>query len=150
MTTTSTHVVPLVSSSTTGPLGAAHLPRLWLKLSLASHGQLPPDYEACGPGFDQLTLNDLGLDRQKTIDFINKNHPTYMQFESWVVEQNGGHIDPARIKKHNDAVHGYHHGDELAKQMRESSGIKHEHVKDAVTLNTIDDLDGLHRQMHKH
>jgi hypothetical protein len=33
-------VVPLVSSGTAGPLGAIHLPRLWLKLSLAARGAL--------------------------------------------------------------------------------------------------------------
>lgn len=150
MSTTSTHVVPLVSSSTTGPLGAAHLPRLWLKLSLAAHGQLPPDYDECGPGFDQLTLNDLGLDRQKTIDYVRNNHPSYVEFERWVVDQNGGKIDPERIEKHNEAIHGYHHGADLATQMRESLGITHEHVNDAVTLNTVEDLDAFHRQMHRH
>ena len=142
--------VPLVSSGTKGPLGAAHLPRLWLKLSLAAHGQLPGDYDECGQGFDQMTLDALGLDRQKTIDFVRSNHPSYMEFEHWVVEQNGGKIDAARIEKHNAAIHGYHHSDELGTEMRKSSGIKHEHVKDAVTLNTVEDLDTFHKQMHSH
>ncbi|MDQ2865215.1 MAG: DUF5069 domain-containing protein [Candidatus Eremiobacteraeota bacterium] len=140
--------VPLVSSSTKGPLGAVHLPRLWLKLSLAAHGQLPKDYDECGAGFDQMTLNALGLDRQQTIDYVRSNHPSYMDFERWVVEQNGGNIDRARIETHNAAVHGYNHSDEVGTQMRQSSGIKHEHVKDAVTLNTMEDLDAFHRQMH--
>lgn len=142
--------VPLVSSGTKGPLGAAHLPRLWLKLSLAAHGQLPGDYDECGKGFDQMTLDALGLDRQKTIDYVRSNHPSYMEFEHWVVEQNGGKIDPARIEKHNAAIHGYHHSDELGSEMRKSSGIKHEHVKDAVTLNTVEDLDAFHKQIHHH
>ncbi|MEO9169714.1 MAG: DUF5069 domain-containing protein [Candidatus Baltobacteraceae bacterium] len=142
--------VPLVSSGTKGPLGAVHLPRLWLKLSLAAHGQLPGDYDECGKGFDQMTLDALGLDRQKTIDFVRKNHPSYMEFEHWVVEQNGGHVDPARVEKHNAAVHGYNHSDQLCSEMRKSSGIEHEHVKDAVTLNTMEDLDAFHKQMHHH
>ncbi len=150
MSTTTSHVVPLVSSSTRGPLGAAHLPRLWLKLSLAAHGQLPPDYDECGKGFDQMTLDALGLDRQKTIDYVRTHHPTYMQFEQWVVEENGGSIDPERIRKHNDAIHAYQHGDDMAKEMRSSCGIPNDQVKDAVTLNTIEDLDAFHRQMHNH
>ncbi|HEV7179544.1 MAG TPA: hypothetical protein VGN11_06710 [Candidatus Baltobacteraceae bacterium] len=142
--------VPLVSSSTKGPLGAVHLPRLWLKLSLASHGQLPGDYDECGQGFDQMTLNGLGLDRQKTIDFVRHNHPTYMQFEQWVVDQNGGKIDPETVRKHNEAIHAYNHSDELGAQMRSASGNPHTHVKDAVTLNTVEDLDAIHAQMHPH
>lgn len=142
--------VPLVSSSTKGPLGAVHLPRLWLKLSLAAHGQLPGDYDECGKGFDQMTLDALGLDRQKTIDYIRGNHPSYMEFEHWVVQQNGGNIDPARIERHNAAVHGYNHSDEVASTMRSATGIKAGHVKDAVTLNTIDDLEAYHKAMHHH
>ena len=150
MSTTDSTTVPLVSSSTKGPLGAVHLPRLWLKLSLAAHGQLPADYDECGSGFDQMTLTGLGLDRQKTIDYVRKNHPTYMQFEEWVVEQNGGKIDEEKIRKHNEAVAAYCHSDELGSSMRKSSGIRHDHIKDAVTLNTIEDLDAFHQQMHRH
>ena len=80
-TETRTNIVPLVSSGTAGPLGAIHLPRLWLKLSLAGIGALPGGYDECGAGFDAMTLNALGLDRQKTIDFVRKSKPTYMQFE---------------------------------------------------------------------
>ena len=140
------HIVPLISSDTAGPLGAIHLPRLWAKLTLGAAGRLPEGYDECGPGFDALTLSNLNLDREKTIAFVREKKPTYMQFEQWVIEQNGGSIDPQRIKAHNEAVRGYCHKDELASQMRKSSGIAHEHIKDAVTLNTIEDLDELHRQ----
>jgi hypothetical protein len=141
--------IPMVSSGTKGPLGAVHLPRLWLKLSLAAHGQLPSDYDECGTGFDQMTLNGLGLDRQKTIDFVRSKHPSYMEFEEWVVAQNGGSIDPKRIQQHNEAIFAYNHADDTCADMRKASGIKQE-VKDAVTLNTIEDLDAFHHQMHGH
>ncbi len=141
------HVVPLISSDTAGPLGAIHLPRLWTKLTLSAAGLLPGGYDECGAGFDQMTLTALGLDRQKTIDFVKNNRPTYMAFEEWIINQNGGSISTERIKKHNDAVRGYHHSDELAAKMRASSGIKDASVKDAVTLNTIEDLDDVHAQV---
>ena len=85
MATETKTTVPLVSSGTAGPLGAIHLPRLWLKLSLAAVGALPEDYDECGSGFDGMTLSALGLDRQKTIDFVRQSRPTYMEFEEWVV-----------------------------------------------------------------
>lgn len=143
-TETQSKVVPSVSSGTAGPLGALHLPRMWLKISLASVGALPDGYDECGAGFDAMTLSALGLDRQKTIDFIRQNHPTYMEFEEWAVAN--GKTDKEAIDRHNAAIRGYNHGDELAQQMRDTSKIKNSSIKDAVSLNTIEDLDEIHKQ----
>jgi hypothetical protein len=148
-TVTLQHVVPLISSDTAGPLGAIHLPRLWTKLTLSAAGVLPDGYDECGAGFDQMTLTALGLDRAKTIDFVKSTKPKYMAFEEWVIAQNGGSISPDRIKKHNEAIRGYNHADDLAAKMRASSGIKNPAVRDAVTLNTIEDLDDVHAQVAK-
>jgi hypothetical protein len=147
--TAQTHkTVPLISSGTAGPLGAIHLPRLWLKLSLAAAGALPEEYDECGAGFDAMTLNALGLDRQATIDFVRRNSPTYMEFEEWVAAN--GKTDKGTIDRHNAAIRGYHHGDELGHKMRTASKIKNAEVKDAVTLNTVEDLDSVHHQLkHK-
>ncbi len=141
---TQSKVVPSVSSGTAGPLGAVHLPRMWLKISLASVGALPDGYDECGAGFDAMTLDGLGLDRQKTIDFIRQNRPSYMEFEEWVVAN--GKTDKESIDRHNAAIRGYNHSDDLAQQMRGSSKIKNSSVKDAVSLNTIEDLDEIHKQ----
>ena len=137
--------VPLVSSGTAGPLGAIHVPRLWLKLSLASIGALPDGYDECGHGFDAMTLSALGLDRQKTIDFVRNSRPSYMEFEKWIVAN--GKTDKATIEAHNAAIRAYNHGDDLAKGMRASSKIDDASIKDAVTLNTVEDLDEIHRQV---
>ncbi|MBV9699385.1 MAG: DUF5069 domain-containing protein [Candidatus Eremiobacteraeota bacterium] len=140
------NVVPLVSSGTAGPMGAIHLPRLWLKLSLAAAGALPQGYDECGSGFDAMTLSNLGLDRQKTMEFVRQRKPTYMEFEEWVVAN--GKTDKATVEAHNAAIRGYHHGEDLAKNMRSSSKIKDGSISDAVTLNTIEDLDEIHRQVN--
>ena len=140
-------VIPLISSDTAGPLGAIHLPRLWAKLTLANAGLLPDDYDACGSGFDQMTINALGLDRDRVIAFVRDSKPTYVQFEDWVLAQNGGSISREKIEAHNKAVRGYNHGHELASGMRKASGVKSESVGDAVTLNTLEDLDALHAQL---
>lgn len=143
-------IVPTISSDTAGPLGAAHLPRLWTKLTLAAHDALPEGYDECGPGFDGMTLAALNLDRDKTIAFIRANHPSYMAFEEWVLAQNGGKIDKAAVEAHNAAVRGYHHSDETGHKMRTASGIKDANVKDAVRLNLVDDLDELQKSLHHH
>jgi hypothetical protein len=143
-TDTRTNIVPLVSSGTAGPLGAIHVPRLWLKLSLASIGALPDGYDECGAGFDAMTLNALGLDRQQTIDFVRRSKPSYMEFEKWIVAN--GKTDKATIERHNAAIRAYNHADDLAKSMRQSSKIDDASVKDAVTLNTVEDLDEIYAQ----
>jgi hypothetical protein len=146
MTTgTETKIVPAISSGTAGPLGAIHLPRLWLKLTLAGAGELADDYDECGAGFDAMTLSALGLDRDKTIAFVRQSKPTYMEFEEYVVKN--GKTDKATIDAHNAAIRGYNHSDEKAHGMREASGIKNDAIKDAVTLNTIEDLDEIYEQV---
>jgi hypothetical protein len=145
-TTTTTKTVPIISSGTAGPLGAIHLPRLWTKLTLSNAGGLPEGYDSCGKGFDQMTLDALGLNREETIAYVRDNKPTYVQFERWVVEKNGGSIAPGRIEQHNAAIRGYNHSDELGAQMRSASGHSDASTKDAVMLNTLEDLDELHKQ----
>lgn len=138
--------IPYVSSQTTGPLGAAHLPRLWTKLTLGYAGQLAEGWDHCGSGFDQMTIDNLGLDRDKVMEFVRTTKPTYVQFEQYVVDN--GKIDADTIKKHNASIHGYNHSPETAKSMRDSMGLKNENVNDAVTLNMLDDLHELHKQVH--
>jgi len=146
---TSTKTVPLISSGTAGPLGAIHLPRLWTKLTLGAAGKLADGYDFCGAGFDQMTIDGLNLKRDEVIAFITERKPTYIQFEGWVLEKNGGSIPAAAIEKHNAAIRGYDHADDLAASMRSASGVTNADIKDAVTLNMLEDLDELHTQVTK-
>ena len=139
---TNSHTIPIVSSSTAGPLGAIHLPRLWAKLTLDAAGKLPEDYDACGSGFDQLTISGLGLKREEVVEFVKTKRPTYVEFEEWVVAR--GKTDPETIRKHNDNVRNYHHGEETVGKIRKAVGLKRTDVKDAVTLNTLEDLHDFH------
>ena len=144
-TATEKKVIPFIPSSAKGPLGAAHLPRLWTKLTLGNAGILADGWDYCGHGFDEMTIGDLGLNKDKVLEFVKSRKPTYVQFEEWVVQN--GKTDAETIRKHNEAIFGYNHGDDTCKGMRESTGLKHEHVKDAVTLNMLDDLNELHAQV---
>lgn len=140
---TGTKVIPLISSGSAGPLGAVHVPRLWLKLLLAAHGALPEDYDECGSGFDQMTIDNLGLNKEELIQFTRTKKPTYAEFEAFI--QQHGKTDPDTIKKHNQSIFGYNHPGDKAEKMRHTYGIKDATINDAVTLNSMDDLYEVHR-----
>jgi hypothetical protein len=139
-------IVPLISSGTAGPLGVLHLPRLWLKLSLESHGKLAHGYPGAGDGFDQMTIDALGLKRAAVIDFIKSHRPTYPQFEAWVKQQPGVKLDHASIDKFNASVRGYIHSDDTRKTILCAEGITDDAKapRDAVNLNNLDDWKAFH------
>jgi hypothetical protein len=140
-----THV-PLISSGTAGPLGVIHLPRLWLKSSLEAAGKLASGYPGCGKGYDQMVLDGLGLDRQKTLDYIKQNKPNYIQFENWIKQQPGVKLDKANIEKLNASIKGYIHDDETRQGIFAASGLNDTNCnfRDAVNLNNLDDWNEFH------
>lgn len=145
------NIVPTIGSTVTGPAGIMHLPRLWSKLLLAAANRLPDDYDACGDGFDAMTLKTVRINKEDAIDFITRRRPTYMQFEEWVVAKNGGSIDIRRVREHNAAITAYNHADDVAQRMRADSGLaQYPDLRDAATLNAIDDFDQLHELVITH
>jgi hypothetical protein len=143
--------VPLISSGVAGPLGVLHLPRLWLKASLEARGKLAAGYPGCGKGYDQMVLDGLGLDRQKTLDFIKNNKPTYNQFEGWVKQQPGVRLDKGSIDKLNGSIRGYDHDDATRKNILSAAGLQDDAsaCKDAVNLNNLDDWTEFHAAVLK-
>jgi len=134
-------VVPLISSGVAGPLGVLHLPRLWLKLSLESRGNLAVGYPGCGKGYDQMVIDGLGLKREPVIDFIKNQRPTYPQFEDWIKKQPGVKLDKGSVDALNKSITGYIHSDDTRKSILSANGIPDDGKapKDAVNLNNLDD-----------
>ncbi|MDB6168605.1 MAG: hypothetical protein JWM88_1469 [Verrucomicrobia bacterium] len=140
--------VPLISSGTPGPLGVLHLPRFWQKASLEARGKLDSRYPGCGKGFDQMTLDALGLNREAALKYIKESKPTYPQFEAWVKKQPGVKLDKAAVEKHNAAVRGYNHDDATRQGVLKSNGMSDDgSVKDAVRLNDLDSWQEFHAEV---
>lgn len=140
-------IIPLVTSGIAGPLGVLHLPRLWQKASLDAVGKLHSDYPAAGAGYDQMTLDALGINRETFLDYIRTNKPTYTQLEQWILDQKGGSLDTAAIDAHNAAVVGYNHTDETRKEILDSVGIADTGaILDAINLNNLDDWQAFHKE----
>ena len=140
-------IVPLISSGVAGPLGAIHLPRLWLKVSLEARGKLADGYPGIGKGYDMMTISALGLNADAVKKFITDSKPTYPQFEAWVKKQPGVKLDKATIYKHNAAIMGYIHDDATRKGILGANGITDEGSVNpgAVDLNNLDDWHEFHQ-----
>jgi hypothetical protein len=140
-------IVPTISSDTTGPLGVAHLPRLWQKVILSEKGLLPAGYDSCGKGYDQMVLDGLGLDRAETLAFL-KTVPSYFAFEKWILGKKGGKLDAQAVEKLNAAIRGYIHADATRKSILSAASLEDKGLfKDAVRLNNFDDWTEFHASL---
>ena len=142
--------VPMISSGVAGPLGALHLPRLWLKVSLEAAGKIAAGYPGIGAGYDSMTCAALGLDPEAVKSFIASSKPTYTQFEAWV-RQNGKKLTKADIQRHNLAILGYCHGDDVRKGILNAAGLPDDGsvLPGAIDLNNIDDWQEFHAAVLK-
>lgn len=141
-------MIPTISSGVAGPLGVLHLPRFWSKVLMDAKNALNEEYPACGGGFDQMVLDALGLDKDKTIAFITDNSPTYTQFEAWVLEQSGGSLDADAVAKINADIKGYNHDDETRQTVLNAVGIEDDgSILDAVNLNNLEDWNEFHADL---
>ena len=142
--------VPMISSGVAGPLGALHLPRLWLKVSLEAAGKIAAGYPGIGAGYDSMTCAALGLDPEAVKSFIAGSKPTYTQFEAWV-RQNGKKLTKADIQRHNLAILGYCHGDDVRKGILNAAGLPDDGsvLPGAIDLNNIDDWQEFHAAVLK-
>ncbi|GEP43253.1 DUF5069 domain-containing protein [Brevifollis gellanilyticus] len=133
-------IVPLISSGIAGPLGVLHLPRLWQKASLAHAGKLHSDYPGIGCGYDQMTLDALGIKIEEFKTFI-ATKPTYVQTEAWVKAYPGVNLTKATLYKHNQAILGYIHADDTRASILAAVGLPDDGSVNpgAVDLNNLDD-----------
>ena len=140
-----TKIVPLIGSAEVGPLGVLHLPRLWLKVSLDGKGLLADGYPAVGTGFDQMVLDGLNLKKEAVVDYTTKHRPTYCEFESWIKQQPGARLAAASITNLNEAIRGYNHDEGTVESVLGENGLPPDvGIRDAVTLNRIDDWKCFH------
>jgi hypothetical protein len=131
-------IVPTISSGTAGPLGVLHLPRLWQKMCLGAVGKLADGYKNCGPGYDLMLLDALGVNPEALIEFVASKKPSYVEFEKFFAAH-ATNLNAASIAEINAAVAGYQHADETRQSILASVGLPDGKATDAVNLNNLDD-----------
>jgi hypothetical protein len=136
-------IVPLISSSVSGPLGAKHLPRLWLKIVLHAAGRLPEGYRHGSGGLDEVTLTGLGIDAPAFIGYLESEMPSYQQCEAWV-RAHAANIGPAALAEHNARIDGATKPPASAAEFRQRLGVEDPTFAAAVPLNDLDDWSAAH------
>jgi Domain of unknown function (DUF5069) len=139
-------LVPAISSSSAGPLGILHLPRLWLKISLHAAGRLPAGYRHGAGGFDERLCTNLGIDRDAFVAYIEREKPTYLELEAWV-RKHATKLDAESIAAHNRTITTTDMPPEVANERRRDVGATDLSLTRAVALNDLDDWAALHRQI---
>lgn len=86
-------------------LGVLHLKRFWWRRAVGSPTSGKSD-DGSEWVADNTLLCGLRLGLRETFDYLYAKKPTLAQFEAWIVEKNGGAIDPARIQRLNAALDG--------------------------------------------
>ncbi len=83
-------------------LGVPHVRSLWARILSGRDKPSPPDPAVWAA--DRLVIDALGLGLHKTLSFLNEQMPDLPAFEAWILERNGGAIDPARAAWINASV----------------------------------------------
>ena len=83
-----------------GTLGIPHLARFW-EQHKTPRGPNAEDKDWIA---DNTLLAGLKLSLRETFDYFFQKNPTLEQFEAWILEKNGGAIDPVRIDRLNAAL----------------------------------------------
>ncbi len=141
-------VVPLIASIDYGRLEVRQLPRTWLKVVLKAKGVLHPEYPEFTQGLDAGVIDALHLDREAVLSHLREGTPSYVAFESWVLEQKDGQLDRQSIAEWNDYVRARIHKSELRKRILDGLGLPDNGtIRSAVVLNQIEDWSLAHREL---
>ena len=140
-----THI-PLISTRTKGPLGLAHLPRLWLKMRLSAKGKLADGYRSGEGGFDGALLKALGIDSTAVTAFVHEAQPSYLAFERWVKENAKlESLTPEAIDQFNQRILSFPKPEPGRSEMLEILGFPPSDTEWLGTdLNDLDDWHGFH------
>jgi hypothetical protein len=138
-------IIPLAAADVVGPLGIAHLPRLWLKVGLSAAGLLPGVYLDNYLGTNKTVIDAIGLDPDATFAYL-KTRPSYQEFEVWT-KANAKGLTPASIAASNAAVDVQEKPADKAAAVRDQVGLADASFSGSTILNALDDWDTVYRDV---
>jgi hypothetical protein len=94
------------SSEETGALGVRHLKRFWAR-AIADRDRSANQFNTASDWVaDNTLLCGLRVGLRETMRYVLDQNTTFELLESWILEKNGGRIDPKRIEALNVALSG--------------------------------------------
>lgn len=130
-------LVPLVGPLVVGPLGVAHLPRMWLKGILSAAQSLPDTYFDDYKGFNKKVIDALGLEPEAWFTFLT-TMPTYLQAEQYVREH-ATSLTPEAIAALNAELAAMPRPEESAAKVRAIVGLDIADFNNSAMLLNLDD-----------
>jgi hypothetical protein len=127
-------------------MGLAHLPRLWLKMRLASKGKLEEGYRAGEGGFDGALLEALGIETAAAVAFVAELQPTYLAFEAWVSENaKPDGLTAEAIEAFNERILSFPKPEPWRSEMLDELGLpKSDKEWLGTDMNELEDWQGFH------
>lgn len=119
-------------STNISSLGVVHLDRLYANHIAARNGT-PVEKTERDWRFDNIVLSGLGLPLESTVNYLLQTAPTFSAFENWILEKNGGSIDPLRIERINCALTGKPYPAEIEKHL-----VEIDHADDVLSPADLD------------
>jgi hypothetical protein len=141
-------VVPLIPPAVVGPLGVAHLPRMWLKAILNASEMLTEGYFPNYRGFNQKAVDGLGLDPEAFFAYL-ETMPTYPETERWV-RANAKHLSPVAIAQLNIELVTFQRPEEAAAAVRTRVGLNDPYYRSSAALINLDDWFTMHEWLVAH
>lgn len=138
--------VPLISGTQAGPLGIAHLPRLWLKMRAFDAGVLAEGYRHGNGGNDEMITTEFGIDPETLAGYIRDVKPDYQSFERWFSAIGKG-LEPEHIAGFTAMVRSFEMPDPRRSEWTLRFGLEPGTYTLAVGLNQLDDWDGIHERV---
>jgi hypothetical protein len=140
-------LVPLIGATVAGPLGVAHVPRMWLKGVLSAAGMLYEGYFDDYKGFNQWVIDGIGLEPEAWFAYL-RTIPTYSQAEDYI-RNNATKLDPASVAAINTRVLTFERPEENAAPVRARAGLD-EPIRTSCLLINFDDWTTFHQQLTAH
>jgi hypothetical protein len=139
-------LVPLISGSSTGPLGLVHLPRFWLKMRAYAVDVLPEGYRHGSGGTDEALLDAIGLDGDAFAAFIAREEPDYQYCEAWV-SAHAADTTPATIAAFNRHWLTFEMPDPRRTEWCERFALSGSAYTRSIGLNQLDDWAGVYQEL---
>jgi len=140
-------IVPAVSTQSTGLLGLMHVPRFWMKATLAANGALYPDWRSgTDSPLDMWFCESIGLDMDAALAHLRAEQPTYVAFEAWVAAH-AARVSPFDIAGHNAMLTGRQKPEQVAARERALLGIDNPDYGPSMELNDLVDWHTVHADL---